>query len=431
MDERQRREQIRRRKKKQAMRRKRMLRRMILTGFAVILLGLAFLVFYKPVHKQVKLEVGEELELNDFLKKEKKRASFVTNVDEIDTTVLGEHKVVVKVGLRKFKSKLEIVDTVAPTADAAEVQAMLGELPEAADCVTNIVDKTNVTVSYKKEPDVSVEGEATAVILLKDEAGNETEVEVPVTVWKDETAPTIEGAKTIEVTVGGTVSYRQGITVTDDIDPEPSLSIDNSKVDLNKVGFYEVVYTATDASGNSSTVSAVVNVVEKDGDSGNITEAEVLELAKKVLERITNDSMTDREVAFAIYKWTNKNIGYVGTSDKSSWIKGAYQAFTKQSGDCYNYFAAAKAMYKVAGIDNIDVVKSDTSHSSHYWSLINLGTGWYHVDCTPRKGDGDLFFMVTDEELLKYSKAHGNTHIFDEDAYPARATESIQSEIKY
>ena len=430
MDDRQRREQIRRRKKKKAMQRKRMLRNIILACFALILLGLAFLIFWKPVHRQVTVEVGEEIELNDFLKKEKKKATFVTDINEIDTTVLGEHKVVVKVGFRKFKSTLKVEDTVAPTGDAAEVKAMMGQVPEASECVTNIVDKTNVTVSYKTEPDVSAEGETVAVVLLTDEAGNVTEVEVPVVVWCDKVAPTIEGAKTIEVTIGGTVSYRQAVTVKDDIDPEPKLSIDSSRVDLNRIGFYEVVYTATDASGNSTSVSAVVNVVPKE-ESGNITEQQVLDLAKKVLDRITNDSMTDREVAFAIYKWTNKNIGYVGTSDKSSWLKGAHQAFTKQSGDCYNYFAAAKAMYKVAGIDNIDVVKSDTSHSSHYWSLINLGTGWYHVDCTPRKGDGDLFFMVTDAELEKYSKAHGNTHIFDTDAYPARATESIQSEIKY
>ena len=78
MDDRQRREQIRRRKKKKAMKRKRMLRNIILACFALILLGLAFLIFWKPVHRQVTLEVGEEIELNDFLKKEKKKATFVT-----------------------------------------------------------------------------------------------------------------------------------------------------------------------------------------------------------------------------------------------------------------------------------------------------------------------------------------------------------------
>ena len=83
------------------------------------------------------------------------------------------------------------------------------------------------------------------------------------------------------------------------------------------------------------------------------------------------------------------------------------------------------------GIENVDIVKSDTSHSSHFWSIINLGDGWYHVDCTPRKGSGDLFFMVTDAELEAYSVKHKNSHIFDGSLYPERATESVQDKVDY
>ena len=93
-------------------------------------------------------------------------------------------------------------------------------------------------------------------------------------------------------------------------------------------------------------------------------------------------------------------------------------------------FAAAKALYDVAGIENVDVVKSDTSHSSHFWSLINLGDGWYHVDCTPRRKVG-YFFMNTDAELEAYSKENKNSHIFDTDAYPERSTKSVQDLIDY
>lgn len=392
-----------------------------------------FLILWKPVAATVQLEVGEEIKLEQFLSEEQKRAAFVTDVSVIDTSVLGEYEVVVKVWSREFTSKLCVVDTTAPTGEAVAVSTEAGTLPEAESCVTNIVDKTNVTVSYKEEPDVSTDGDVEAVLLLTDEGGNVTEVTAVLTVWSDKEPPVIEGVTSKVVTVGGTVSYKKGVTVTDNKDEDPTLEIDNSRVDLNTVGKYEVVYTATDKNGNSASVTTTVTVVEKKAESASvqIDEATVNELAKKVLNQITTSDMTDMEVAFAIYKWTRSNIGYVSTSDKSSWLIGAYQAFTKKSGDCFNYFSAAKAMFNVAGIDNIDIVKSDTSHSSHYWSLINIGTGWYHVDCTPRKGDGDLFFMVTDAELLAYSKAHNNSHIFDSDAYPERATESVQSQVKY
>ena len=50
-------------------------------------------------------------------------------------------------------------------------------------------------------------------------------------------------------------------------------------------------------------------------------------------------------------------------------------------------------MLDVCGIQNVDIVKSDTSHSAHYWSPINLGDGWYHFDATPRKGGGNFFHV--------------------------------------
>lgn len=250
--------------------------------------------------------------------------------------------------------------------------------------------------------------------------------------WVDKEPPVISGTKNKTVTVGGTISYKQGVVVTDNKDDNPTLEIDISKVDLYKAGNYEVTYTATDKSGNSSSVTIVVTVVEKsDSDNVEIDEGTVNGLAKNVLGKITNSSMSKMEVAFAIYRWTNTNIGYTNSSEKSSWVNAAYKGFTKKSGDCYVYFAVAKALFRAAGIDNVDIVKSNTSHSRHYWSLINIGTGWYHVDCTPRKGSGDLFFMVTDSELEAYSSTHNNSHVFDASLYPARATVSVQSKVDY
>ena len=68
----------------------------------------------------------------------------------------------------------------------------------------------------------------------------------------DKVAPVITGTKDIEVYVGDAVSYKSGVSVTDNVDAKPELIIDNSKVDLTKPGVYEVTYTATDAAGNTS-----------------------------------------------------------------------------------------------------------------------------------------------------------------------------------
>lgn len=394
----------------------------------VLLVALAVRYFmWNPLTSEVVLEAGDKITLEQFVEAE--NAQFVTDISAIDTKKAASHTIVIKVGDREYESQLHIRDTKAPTAEAVELQTKLGILPKAEEFVTNIQDCSSVLVSYKTVPDVSVGGEKEVVIVLKDSYGNSTEVVSKVTVITDEEPPVITGAKDIEIFLGGTVSYRTGITVTDNEDPNPTLTIDNSKVNLDEIGEYEVTYTATDATGNSSSVTITLTIKKKPADY--VDEETVLDMAKHILEDITNDSMSKSEVAFAIYKWTWSNITYTDSSDKSSWVKGAYQAFKNRRGDCFNYFAAAKALYMAAGIDNVDVEKSDTSHSRHYWSLINLGDGWYHVDCTPRKGSDDKFFMVTDEELEAYSKKHSNSHIFDKNAYPERATESIQDGIDY
>jgi len=252
---------------------------------------------------------------------------------------------------------------------------------------------------------------------------------------KDTTPPVIEGVQSERtVNAGDSISYKQGVTVTDDQDPNPTLSVDASDVDLNTPGTYTVIYTATDASGNTVTVKASVTVKEKESNASDPATAEdekyMKYLAGLYIDQIGekngfDENTTKKEWAEAIWLWTNYELDYASTSDKSSWVLGAIQAFDTHRGDCFNYFCAAKALLNQVGIPNVDVVKSDTSHSSHYWSLVDVGGGWYHYDTTPREGEGDYFFLVTDEQLDSYSEAHENSHIFDHNAYPERATKVI------
>lgn len=396
---------------------------------ALAVLAICF-VLKSPVSKKATVEVGTDVTLDLFIEDAKKaeNAGFLTDLTLIDTDKLGQYPVQIECGGKIYDSTLVVEDTVAPVATAKDATARLGIMPNAEDCVTDVLDKTEVDITYKTKPDVSKEGETEAVVVLKDEGGNTTEIKVKITVVSDTEPPVIEGAKDIIVEVGDTVSYRKDIVVTDNEDSNPTLTIDSSLVDLDTPGKYVATYTATDKSGNASIVAIQVIVEEKGPKKDR---DEVYALAQKVLDDIIDDSMTDMEKAFAIYRWTNRNIMYTGTADKTHWTIGAYEAFTKRAGDCYSYYAAAKAMFDVVGIENVDIVKSDTSHSSHFWSIINLGDGWYHVDCTPRKGSGDLFFMVTDAELEAYSVKHKNSHIFDGSLYPERATESVQDKVDY
>ena len=62
---------------------------------------------------------------------------------------------------------------------------------------------------------------------------------------------------------GEKVDYKLGISVSDNRDPNPTLNIDDSKVNVDKLGRYKVIYTAKDRSGNKVVKERIIKVVER------------------------------------------------------------------------------------------------------------------------------------------------------------------------
>lgn len=419
-----RREKERRRAARLRRRRRALLIRM--TGVMFIFIALIVLInrlfFSNPVSKEVTVEAGtDNLTAEDFLRKKNVDIEFVTDMSEIDLGHVGEHEITLKAKGKERTSTLIVEDTTAPkgTAVSEPVTAAVDGKADASLFVESVDDATDVKYSFKEEPDLSEEGTVPVTVVLTDEGGNTAEVEGELNVIVDTEAPVIDGVAPLTSFLGDPISYKSEITVTDNCDQDVELEVDNSDVDTNTAGTYNVVYTATDTSGNTAQEETTITINEK--PENYVEPEEVYAMADEVLAEITTDDMTLKEKARAIYDWTRNNIGYINTSEKDSWTNGAYQGFTEGQGDCFVFFATSKALLTEAEIPNIDIVKSDTSHSSHYWSLVNVGDGWYHFDTTPRYGGGE-FFLWTDQEILEYSEAHDNSHIFDQSLYPATPT---------
>lgn len=388
--------------------------------FAVIGVAAAFFLSKSSkVNESVIVEAGKTaLDISQFVKDKKYEGTFVTDLSAIDMNKPGVHEIQIQIGKKVYTSKLEIKDTTAPTAEVVNQVVSVNEEKKADDFVKNISDVSDVKVSFKEQPDFAKAGTQDVFIVLEDISGNKTELKATLTVNTDTEAPKINGAKNQTVYIGDKVSYKNGVTVTDNQDKDVQLEVDSSAVNLKKAGSYNVIYKATDSSGNTTTETVVFTVIEKPKTSGAINLDTVNELADKVLATIINDSMSQKNKAKEIYKWTKTHISYVNTSDKSDWVKAAYQGFKKGSGDCFVYFSTAQALLNRAGIKNQGIIKID---GHHYWSLIDIGEGWRHFDTTPRKGDNVFYslFYLTDTEIEKYSKAHKNSHVWDKSKYPA------------
>lgn len=245
------------------------------------------------------------------------------------------------------------------------------------------------------------------------------------TIQRDTEPPVIYGVADIVIYVGDTVSYRSGVSVSDNTDNTPELTVDSSGVDLSTEGTYSVLYTASDASGNAATAAASVTVLPK--GEGYVDLETIYAAADEVLNSIFWPNISTKEQVGAIYSWAHSNLSYGGHSDRTDWRQTAYNMLVNKRGDCYGYFAVTKLFFERLGIPNIDVqkVKNFETDSNHYWSLVSIdgGESYYHFDATPRIGQTIDFCLITDAILDEYSDANKGSHNRDKSLYPATPEE--------
>ncbi len=241
----------------------------------------------------------------------------------------------------------------------------------------------------------------------------------------DKTPPVITGVNDKVVPLGSSISYRDGVSVTDNDDANVQLNIDNSKVDLTKLGVYSVTYSATDKRGNTASAVAKITVYDA-GEKGEITTSvctkeELDALCEKILREILTDGMTERQKAEAIYNRV-RQIKYVNNAKKEHWVAGAYTGLTTYRGDCFNYYAASKALLTLAGIPNYDMVRVGGT-SDHYWNIAYVDGGWYHFDACPTPNEYPIrCFLYTEEEARAYTEkcriVRPNYYVYDYESCP-------------
>jgi transglutaminase-like putative cysteine protease len=216
--------------------------------------------------------------------------------------------------------------------------------------------------------------------------------------------------------VGDTVAYRSGVTVTDNSGEDIELQVDASKVDTSVPGEYEVVFSATDSSGNRAELSVILTV-------SSIDPAIVDELVEATLARIIDADMSLHDKAQAIFIYVQGSVRYDAGGEKTSLYEGAYEGLKQKAGDCWVYAATSEMLLTQAGIDNLPIKRVGGS-TRHYWNLVNLGEGWYHFDACPnRDGSNDKRFMFTETEAVALAQISAyrlpDYYTYDHSLYPA------------
>ena len=213
----------------------------------------------------------------------------VIDDDNFDCNEIGTYNVPVTVTdhFSNTTSKTVVVEVVDKTAPVISVN-------ESAGYTLNIEVNSSNDIKYYVSASDNVDGDVTAFITTDveldtselgtqvinvsadDNSGNTSTQQLVVNVV-DTTAPTIKLTKGSSVTANYGKSFKVSkyYKVTDNYDEEVSDIVVDGEVDTSAEGDYELVITATDSSGNSSSKTLTVTVDDLAGPTITLSKSKV------------------------------------------------------------------------------------------------------------------------------------------------------------
>ena len=230
---------------------------------AVILIFLcgSCVFLFAGIQKQITIEAGDSVSLSDFSKNGGLFLEALTDLDEINISAPGSYLVTLRCLWKQFDCSVVVVDTVAPKGQVKDLTAFFTQIPEPEDFLLASEDFTPLTISYGTPPNAAIEGTQTITICLTDLGGNVTELEADLTLVFDDAPPQIHNACDHRVYLGTVLDLTEGISVSDDLDKNAALSIDDNAVNWEAAGEYPVIYRAEDACGNETVATVMVTVI--------------------------------------------------------------------------------------------------------------------------------------------------------------------------
>lgn len=285
----------------------------------------------KQLSKSVTVELGNEkgikvTDILDISKDEAKSAKIDTK--KVNFNKEGKYEATITYDKKEYKVTVKIKDTVAPEATAKDsIVVQTGNPVRVTDCISEIKEASGVAdAKFKTKPDtaqattetstettasddsstekspvssddsstestkkdassavyavgdvsLSSNDEITYVeagdydnsIVVTDNAGNESEVPVKISVIAP---PTINGVTDKTITAGESIDYMAGVTATDGkgADITSSVTVDSSAVKTDTAGSYQATYKVTDQYGLTSSATSNVTVNNKPQEDSN------------------------------------------------------------------------------------------------------------------------------------------------------------------
>lgn len=386
-----------------------------------LILILVFIVYWfrNPFVSEITIEAGQEIKLEDLLKyKNARNPEILQEITNDITNKVGKHEITVKGNNLKHTVSINTVDTVAPEITTKTYTYYIGDDFDASKFIKKCVDETSISAVMSDEIDLNVEDTYKVDVVFSDEGNNTVTKTAKLIVKKDTEPPVIEAPAQIIVVKGDTVLYKKQVTINDNRDGQiTDFEIDNSSVNLDKLGSYNVTYTASDKNGNKASKKVLVTVTSKEAEEAK---ADADKLAKEILDDLINDSMTNQEKLKKIYYYVRNCYTYVATHEGNidDYYVDAYNGLKTKRGDCYVVNAMARILLDNCGIETIGVIIRDGNDTiDHISFMADTGDGWYHY-CAFKKKSGLEIYKWTDSQFVAHCASSYHNSNVDLSSYP-------------
>lgn len=240
----------------------------LLSVLVVLGLGcITYLAFFTPsiifIEHPLDIEIHEEVTPMDYIKEVRNGTLDDVSVVEnnVDKNVLGEYTILYQCKYKSITLHVHVVDTFPPIVKTKEVTLHIGDEFHIEDAIESIEDATKTTIRLKMEETFDQVETKHVILVIRDEGGNETEVEAIIHVLEKDTTPPVISANDITLHVGDSFDPISFASAQDEQDGDVVVEVSANNVDTTTPGSYSITYTAKDKHNNIAEKTIIVQVI--------------------------------------------------------------------------------------------------------------------------------------------------------------------------
>lgn len=255
------------------------MKKKILIVFSLIVMVLVGIVGFYFLQDPIVLKDYLVVEINEsynpFDGIEKMNRGIIEDVKVDDSQVkineVGSYEIIYSIEDKQFNLLVEVIDSKKPVVTTTKkIITDEGMKVDVEKFIKEVQDDSPYEVSFLEDYQFNKAGSYEYSVVVKDSSGNTTTVKVPVEIReKDVEVPIIEGKEKVSIIIGDDFDPYKNMSVSDNRDDKVELKVVSNNVNSDEVGTYEVVYEASDYTGNKATFKKIVVVVKPRPQGGS------------------------------------------------------------------------------------------------------------------------------------------------------------------